>query len=191
MEQYFHWIPTFAVIAAIFLTRFDTKTFQDLAGFDIQKSATKLSIQTVTETVGILFSAEHIFLVMFAAIWPLINSSLGIEVFLFEILDFDVRRPFTSSCRLFNYRYCYTRTHQVTGVRKNVEMKSFFLRFFTIARGTFTFLSCLVHRNQSSLKGSDTFEFQLLFSSQTSLKILFPSAMVGEAIPNGSYIFPR
>jgi hypothetical protein len=52
--QYFHWIPISVVINAIFVTRFATNTFQDLAGFDIQKGATKLSIQTVTETIGIL-----------------------------------------------------------------------------------------------------------------------------------------
>jgi hypothetical protein len=86
-------MPTSSVISAIFRVRFDTKTFQDLSGLAIQNKATRLSIHTVTDAIGHLLNAATKFLAILAAMCPLAKSSLGMEVFLLAILDFDVRRP--------------------------------------------------------------------------------------------------
>jgi hypothetical protein len=126
---------------------------------------------------------------MFPAICPLTNSNLGIEVFLFEILDFEARRPFKSLSPVQLSLLLCTSMSSYWHLRRCTAL--IFCRFFTTLSDTLTLRSCLIHLNQSFLRGWDTSAFQLFFSSQASLKILFPSAIVGEAIPNRSYIFPR
>ena len=93
--QCFHWISSSLEIWAIFLTLFAMKTFHDFPGFEIQYKATILSIQIVTDLIGHPFSAWQRFFARFTAIWPLISSSLAIDVFRLDILDFEVSRPFT------------------------------------------------------------------------------------------------
>ena len=68
-------------------------TFHPLPGLVIQYNATMLSIQMVTDLMGHRWRALQRFFAMFTATWPLTSSSLAIEVFLFDILDFDVRSP--------------------------------------------------------------------------------------------------
>ena len=56
-----------------------------------------LSIHTVIECTGqLFFNALNRFLAKLAVIWPLTNSKRAMVVFCFEILDLDIRGPFTT-----------------------------------------------------------------------------------------------
>jgi hypothetical protein len=70
-------------------------TFQGFSELLTQNNATRLSIHTVTDTIGKPRGASTKFLAMLAAICPLTKSSLAIDVFCFAILDLDVKNPFT------------------------------------------------------------------------------------------------
>jgi hypothetical protein len=60
-----------------------------------QKSATRLSIQTVTDLMGSLLRALRRFFAKFVAIWPLTGSKRAIDVLRLQIRDLEVRNPFT------------------------------------------------------------------------------------------------
>ena len=57
--------------------------------------------------------------------------------------------------------------------------------------GTAMFLSSFVQLSYWFLSIGDTSVFRPFFSSHAFLYIRFPSAVVGEIIPRGSYILPR
>lgn len=138
------------VIDAIFFTYI----FHSLAG----------SIRTVTQTMGRCFNASHTFFARFAAIWPLISSNLGIDVFLLEIFHFGCNFPCSS--RMFNDRYSGTRTRKSAKVWSWISLT--FQTPFMMLFGILTVRNCLVHLNQSWFKGCETSPFQLLVSPQAS-----------------------
>lgn len=86
-------IPVSLVNPVIVLTQLDTKTLEGFPEVLIQYRATVLSIHTV---VGCRLSALCRFVTMFAAICLLINCSHAMDVFRFQILQFDIRRPLTT-----------------------------------------------------------------------------------------------
>ena len=68
---------------------------------------------------------------------------------------------------------------------------SAFVMFLTMVLGTVTFFSCFVHLVHSFLRGSDISVVHPFFSSHASLYIRFPSTVVGDNMPRGSYMLLR
>lgn len=86
-------ITVWLLISAIFFTLLESKTSHGFPGFDIQHKTTMLSIQTVVVEMRHRRNVLDRFFTMSAAMWPLSNSSLGMEVFLFDFRAFDGERP--------------------------------------------------------------------------------------------------
>ena len=106
---------------------------------------------------------------MFTAMWPLTSSSLAIDVLLFDIRDSEVRSPLVTPAS------CST---PATSAAKRVNMLAsgkrcqwtapISLTNEAILLGTFTSLSCFVHRNHWFFNLGETSAFQPFFSSQAS-----------------------
>ena len=124
--------------------------------------------------------------------WPLISSNRAIDMPRLEILDLDVKSP------LIKPESCSTNaTVAAQHARLLASAKTWRCTALvsampvTILLGTVMFFSCLVQLSHWFLSISDTSVFHPFFSSHASRYIRFPSAVVGEIIPRGSYILPR
>ena len=129
-----------------------------------------LSIYMVMETKGHLVRACCTLLAVFAAMCPVPSSSLGIVVFLLQILDFEVSSPCAVpvSC-LIRAIVATEHARLLASVKRwrSIDLTS--LNCLTRLLGIFTLRRLAIHFNQAFASFSHNTAFHPNFSSQASL----------------------
>ena len=115
-----------------------------------------LSIHTVILSTGHSRRALQRFFARFAAIWPLSNFNLAVEVSRLEILDFDVRGPLTTpEVSSTTAMAAAQQTRLLASTNTCRCTASAFVTFLIMLLGTVTFFNCFVYLVHSFLRGSD------------------------------------
>ena len=123
--------------------------------------------------------------------WPLISSNRAIDMPRLEILDLGVKSPLIEPDSCSTDAMVAAQHARLLAPAKTWKCTALVSAMpVAILLGPFMFFSCFVQLSHCFLSIGDTSMFHHFFSSHASQYIRFPSAVVCEIIPRGSYILP-